>query len=143
MILRKLTNWPEGYQVLVHCHPKHGQATEVSDFPLPCLLETQADAKVVHDADIRVARSQLELSFIVSPGCLENGSRYNEDRLDLHIFCYQLCSIYHSRNTPRLRFSNVQGSLGSIGLKNTFTGNVCGIGGRPLKRRSSSLSPPR
>jgi hypothetical protein len=54
-------NTPKRLQVLVDAHPEHGQA-----------IQTEADAEVVHDADIQIAGSRGQITLVVLAECLED-----------------------------------------------------------------------
>jgi len=68
-------NIPKRLQVLVDAHPEHGQA-----------IQTETNAKVVHDADIQIARSSGQIALMVLAECLKEQGDYRKDGFDLYVF---------------------------------------------------------
>jgi len=66
---------PKRLQVLVDAHPEHRQA-----------IQTEADAEVVHDTDIQVARPRGQIALMVPAECLQEQGDYRKDGLDLYVF---------------------------------------------------------
>jgi hypothetical protein len=45
---------PEGFKIITNTHPKHGKT-----------VERQADAEVIHYADVKVARVPAKVTFVI------------------------------------------------------------------------------
>ena len=71
---KKLWHWPEGFEVLGHTHPKHGER-----------IKAECNAEVVQNTNPEITRGKSYVSFLIGMGTFQDYRGETENRLQIGI----------------------------------------------------------